>query len=306
MLDLFKEVAEPSRRIILVELKNGPRNVTDLVALTGMKQPNVSNHLAKLRAKGIVRANKVGRQVFYSLASPDVAQALTGLLAPQPVNTVVIELDAETVKSFARLAIAGDEAGCSKTVDALLRQDLPVTDIYQHLFAQALVLVGKWYEVDAIDEAQEHLASAIIERLMARAVFNTPPPGSNARRAVIGCTPGNWHSIGTRMISDVLRVRGWHTFYLGANVPVRSFVAAVEEHKPHAVMVSCGIDETVPEALELIRQLAALRAKWPHLKIAAGGRAVTDSLDEFRSAGVELTSQTIDEFLDGVLPALEV
>ncbi|MCW5939428.1 MAG: metalloregulator ArsR/SmtB family transcription factor [Fimbriimonadaceae bacterium] len=304
MLDLFREVAEPSRRTLLVELKNGPRNVTDLVAATGMKQPNVSNHLAKLRTKGIVRATKVGRHVFYSLANADVVGALSGLLAPAQEPLEPIVFDSEAVKLFAKNAISGDEVGCAKMVDSLSKHGTDVATIYQELFETALILIGKWYDVDAINEGEEHLASAIIERLMARVIFNSPPPSLHAPKAVLGCSAGNWHSIGLRMVSDVLRVKGWNPLYLGANVPTRSFVSAVEEHQPQAAMVSCGILDTVGEALELVRQLRSLRGRMPNLKILAGGQAVRQVPERFIEAGADATVAHLDDLISKVLPAI--
>jgi methanogenic corrinoid protein MtbC1 len=304
MLDLFREVAEPSRRLLLVELRSGPRNVSDLVAATGMKQPNVSNHLAKLRAKGIVRATKVGRHVFYSLANAEVAGALSGLLAPSPEPVEPVVFDHDTVKSFAKNAVSGDEIACSKIVDALAKQGASVQRIYQELFEAALALIGKWYEVDAVNEGEEHLASAIIERLMARVIFNTPPPGPNAPKAVLGCSEGNWHSIGLRMVSDVLKVSGWNPLYLGANVPTRSFLAAVEGHQPQAAMVSCGILDTVGEAIGLVRGLKELRGRSGQFRILAGGQAVRQAPERFLEAGVDATVLSLDDLLNAVLPRL--
>ena len=67
---LSQALAEPSRRAILENLRFGQKSVSEIVAATELKQPNVSNHLAKMREQGIVRASRLGRQVFYSIAMP--------------------------------------------------------------------------------------------------------------------------------------------------------------------------------------------------------------------------------------------
>ena len=38
--------------------------VGDIVVATGLRQPNVSNHLSRMRASGVVKSSKVGREVF--------------------------------------------------------------------------------------------------------------------------------------------------------------------------------------------------------------------------------------------------
>ena len=67
---LAQALADPSRRALLENLRLGKKTVTQLVSDTGLKQPNVSNHLAKMRQQDIVRAERLGRQVHYSLSTP--------------------------------------------------------------------------------------------------------------------------------------------------------------------------------------------------------------------------------------------
>lgn len=302
MIDLFKEVAEPSRRNLLAQLQAGPRSVTDLVMSTGLKQPNVSNHLAKLRARGIVRASKVGRQVFYTLASAEVEATLRGLI--EPVDTeepAAIPID-DAPKQYARSACAGDEQTCTRIIDTLVRQGVSLLRIYQQVLAQAMEMIGKWYEVQAIDEGQEHLASAITERMMARVVHYAPAPKRNAQLAILGCVEGNWHSIGLRMISDYLRLSGWKNLYLGASVPTTSFVSAVREHKPSLVLVNCTFGD---EAIRLIHRLVEHRdqAGGSYL-IGLGGRCVNDNPQPFIDAGADFTAANLFVFAEEVVPRL--
>ena len=75
---LFRGFADPSRLAILEALRAGPLTVTDIVASTGLSQPNASNHLGCLRDCGLVAATQEGRYVRYQLSDPRVA-ALLGL-----------------------------------------------------------------------------------------------------------------------------------------------------------------------------------------------------------------------------------
>lgn len=69
---LSQALAEPTRRAILEQLRLGQKSVSELVDATARKQPNVSNHLAKMRRQGLVRPERIGRQVYYSIATPFV------------------------------------------------------------------------------------------------------------------------------------------------------------------------------------------------------------------------------------------
>lgn len=74
---LFHGLSDPTRLRILLELLDGERRVTDLVAAVGTSQPNVSNHLACLRECGLVVDRPAERrQVFYSIARPELREVL--------------------------------------------------------------------------------------------------------------------------------------------------------------------------------------------------------------------------------------
>jgi DNA-binding transcriptional ArsR family regulator len=67
MPDLFEVVAEPARRHLLDLLMARPRPVGELVAETGMSQPNTSRHLRVLRDAGLVQAHADGQRRLYEL-----------------------------------------------------------------------------------------------------------------------------------------------------------------------------------------------------------------------------------------------
>jgi DNA-binding transcriptional ArsR family regulator len=65
--DAFNAVAEPHRRLLLDLLAGGERPVNDLVALSGLTQPQVSKHLRVLREVDAVHVRGDGRQRLYRL-----------------------------------------------------------------------------------------------------------------------------------------------------------------------------------------------------------------------------------------------
>lgn len=73
---LFRGFADPSRLAILEALRVGPLTVTAIVAVTGLSQSNVSNHLGCLRDCGLVVADQQGRYAHYQLSDPRVNELL--------------------------------------------------------------------------------------------------------------------------------------------------------------------------------------------------------------------------------------
>jgi DNA-binding transcriptional ArsR family regulator len=72
---ISKTMANPLRLAILYFLKDGEKTVNELARLVGASQSNVSQHLALLRQREIVKTRKIGSSVYYSVSSPKISQA---------------------------------------------------------------------------------------------------------------------------------------------------------------------------------------------------------------------------------------
>ncbi|MDH4228846.1 MAG: metalloregulator ArsR/SmtB family transcription factor [Nitrospirota bacterium] len=74
--ELCQALADPKRILMLYALAKGPTPVGDLAEQLGIRQSNASQHLAVLRDRGLVTAERSGTTVFYQLRYPAVLQAL--------------------------------------------------------------------------------------------------------------------------------------------------------------------------------------------------------------------------------------
>lgn len=73
---LFRGFSDPSRLSILEALREEARSVSEIVEITGLSQPNASNHLACLLDCGLVDREQRGRFAYYRLADPRVGRLL--------------------------------------------------------------------------------------------------------------------------------------------------------------------------------------------------------------------------------------
>jgi DNA-binding transcriptional ArsR family regulator len=64
---LFKVLGEPMRLRILQAVCKQPRSVNEIVEATRATQANVSKHLSLLTSAGILRREKNGQRVYYSV-----------------------------------------------------------------------------------------------------------------------------------------------------------------------------------------------------------------------------------------------
>ena len=74
--DFCSALADSTRLILLYELAEGPRNVTELTQELNQPQPTISRHLKNLRDRGLVTATRQGMTVQYSLTDHRVIDAL--------------------------------------------------------------------------------------------------------------------------------------------------------------------------------------------------------------------------------------
>lgn len=73
---LFRGLSDPSRLSILEALRRGPRSVSQVVAATGLKQPNASMHLECLWCCGLVDREERGRFTYYRIRSVRIRRVL--------------------------------------------------------------------------------------------------------------------------------------------------------------------------------------------------------------------------------------
>ncbi|HEX5212604.1 MAG TPA: metalloregulator ArsR/SmtB family transcription factor [Pseudolabrys sp.] len=75
----LKALAHESRLIILCILTQGEKSVSELEQELNLRQPTVSQQLARLRADGLVATRRDGKVIYYSLAS-DEARTIIGAI----------------------------------------------------------------------------------------------------------------------------------------------------------------------------------------------------------------------------------
>lgn len=78
---LMKVLSNPDRMLLLCELAEGERNVGELQDAVGVQQPTLSQQLAVLREENLVETRRDGKNIYYSIASPQAMAVLQVLYA---------------------------------------------------------------------------------------------------------------------------------------------------------------------------------------------------------------------------------
>jgi DNA-binding transcriptional ArsR family regulator len=77
---LLKALANKHRLIILCHVAGGEKSVGELEELLGMRQPHLSQHLARLRRDELVKTRRDSRTIYYELDEGSVAAEVVQLL----------------------------------------------------------------------------------------------------------------------------------------------------------------------------------------------------------------------------------
>jgi DNA-binding transcriptional ArsR family regulator len=79
--DFLKALSHEARLVILCLLIDGEKSVTEIEQILNLRQPAVSQQLARLRADDLVETRRDGKNIYYSVARPEVRQVIEALHA---------------------------------------------------------------------------------------------------------------------------------------------------------------------------------------------------------------------------------
>lgn len=189
--------------------------------------------------------------------------------------------------AFGDALLAGRRSDASALFNQALdrAQSLPGAEI--HVIQPALYDVGRRWQRNQASVAQEHLATALAQTLMAQGFGRVQPAADNGLKALFACPAGNHHAVGLRMVADAFEIAGWTVHYLGANVPLPALLAQVRALGPDLV----GLSASLPHQLRGLREaVAALRLACADdcPTIAVGGLAFNQFPAIAGSVGAEL------------------
>mgnify|MGYP005631142915 FL=1 len=72
----LKGLANENRLMILCSLAEGQKNVSELEAMLNVRQPTLSQQLARLRSDNLVSTRRDAKAIYYSLASEEARQII--------------------------------------------------------------------------------------------------------------------------------------------------------------------------------------------------------------------------------------
>jgi diguanylate cyclase (GGDEF)-like protein len=185
-----------------------------------------------------------------------------------------------------------DSAAAGQVVDDALAAGLSASAVQSLVIAPALVRIGELWAANAVTVADEHLATAISQGVMVRLFDRLNVARACSReRVLLAAVEGQHHTVGLRMVADVLEGAGFDVLYLGADVPVDALRQFAAKHQPVVTGLAFGVSVGVGVLADSIH---AVCEACPATRIMLGGQAVPPGL-------VEAGYPVVDTSMEAVL-----
>ena len=168
----------------------------------------------------------------------------------QSGNPVAVEL-VPLASEYKNSIVEGNRLNASAVVDKAFSQGMGYVDIGVDMIQQSMHEVGRLWQMNTITVAQEHMATAISQNILARAFGKADFQDANNLSAVFACVQGNHHALGLRMLSDTFEVAGWDTDFLGADTPNTTLLEYIGTQTPEVL----GLSISMPNQFLNLRSL---------------------------------------------------
>ncbi|MFO7931664.1 MAG: cobalamin B12-binding domain-containing protein [Thermodesulfobacteriota bacterium] len=193
----------------------------------------------------------------------------------------------ETFDAFVRGLLNADRKACTQLAARSVNSSAELADFYLNVIQPAMYEVGRKWEAAEISVAGEHIASAIVNRIMSMQYLEFMEQKDETRgKAAISAGANEFHEIGTAMVANVMEADGWDVAYLGANTPAEELLEFISAGDFDIAAISV----TMVFNLEYVRGVIRQIRSWPgHTQpwIMVGGLVFKESPELSEKLGAD-------------------
>jgi MerR family transcriptional regulator, light-induced transcriptional regulator len=205
--------------------------------------------------------------------------------APRFTPAPVQSIPSESRASVHDAALAAIESFDSAKLESVLRGAVlrfGIDAMLDGVIGPLLITIGSRWRAGMLGPAQEHLATAVLRRMLNWMMENGPlPAGSPA--LVVATLTGQAHELGAMLAAAAASSEGWRVVYLGSNLPPAEIAAATVRTRASAIALSFVYPADDPAIAGALRELhATAPAK---TTILAGGSAAANYASELAAVG---------------------
>jgi methylmalonyl-CoA mutase cobalamin-binding domain/chain len=191
----------------------------------------------------------------------------------------------------------GDARSALNAVDQLIDSGATFDEICEQVLRPALYEIGDLWETGAIGVADEHLAAAISETVLACIGAIASAPVEGEPRVLVCCTDGEAHALGARMVGETFAAADWSVQYLGASTPPGAVARAAADRGADVLALSTTMPANLPAVQATV---TAVREAAPRVRVVVGGQAYGGDEARARSLGADAFMAGLNGLIDGV------
>ena len=217
----------------------------------------------------------------------DHHQELIACAEDPQVDIFSLQCDADALQAvFLGFVLHGNEKACLGLMEEIITTPGDLRNFYIDILQPSLKNIGGLWERGQISVALEHLASAIIHRLISCQYLRYVMTPQTKGTVVIAAAQNELHDIGARIVSDILEMEGWKVYFVGANTPNRELMKLIRDVRPDLLGISVVVPTHLLYVEELIRQIRS-DAMLSRMNIMVGGPAFVISENLWRQIGAD-------------------
>lgn len=186
-------------------------------------------------------------------------------------------------------AIVGDEVGAWAIIGEALAYGRSPDDIHLKIVSPMLEQLGADWRTGVITISQEHRASVVVARVIARLGPQFAQRGRRRASIVLGAVEGEHHGLPIMMLADLLSGRGFAVTNLGPNTPTSAFLDTCRAIDGDLAIGVSAIAEPSRETLTAC--VHTLRAELPAVPVFVGGPVGCDAAVSLDVAGSATTGE---------------
>jgi methylmalonyl-CoA mutase cobalamin-binding domain/chain len=206
-----------------------------------------------------------------------------------------------TYAAYLEALRAGDARAAHQVIDGLIDSGSSFDELCEDVVRPALYEIGELWAAGEITVADEHVASAISDAILACIGPFTTPSLEGRHRVLVCCTEGELHAIGARMVGETFAAAEWSVQYLGASMPAESVASAVVDRRIDVLALSTTMPAHLPAVAETI---SVAREEAPDLKVVVGGQAYAGDHGRAREIGANLLHDGLQGLVEKVEQSL--
>lgn len=210
-----------------------------------------------------------------------------------PLSTNFLEGDFFDIrKAYLDALLTGQTKKAQQVIRQAKEQGISMMQVYEEILTKVMYEIGHLWHSNYITVDREHYATSVTQSVLSSfydEIFESP----RKNKTLLSCAIGSeLHELGIRMLSDIFEFQGWDTVYLGAALPIKAILNAIEENKPDLVALSV----TMPPYLSICEQIVVeIKKQHPHLRIAVGGQAFRHTNQLWKKWPVDFYVETASE-----------